>query len=375
MSTRYTEEFKILAVQRHQSGVPISVLYRELGIARSTLFLWIKQYSSNETGQIPREQYLLQKELERLRTENTIFKVCGCSPISPLPSRLAAIDAHKDSFSIHALCRVLSVNRSTYYHYALRSPERTKLQIEDDNLKHFISEIFKKSGGRFGSRRIRVKLLDMGHTASERRISRLMKELGLSSKGARPHLNSANDRQYQYYPNKLKRNFLSPAPDKVWVSDITYAKVGMDFLYLCVIIDLYSRKVIAHKISENIDTALTISAFQQAFSLRGGPSEVVFHSDQGTQYTAFEFRELLKANGITQSFSAPGPPYDNAVAESFFASIKKEDFRRNFYQTVAEFQTAVDAYILFYNDYRPHQRLGYLTPNQTEAEYYASQQV
>lgn len=375
MSNRYTEEFKASAVRQYQSGVPASVLYQQLEIARSTLFLWIKQYSPNETGQIPREQYLLQKELERLRTENTIFKTCGYSPVSPLSVRLAAIDIHKDSFSIHALCRVLSVNRSTYYHYALRSPEQTKLQIEDDTLKPLISEIFEKSGGRFGARRIRVKLLDMGHTTSERRISRLMKELELSSKGASPRLNSANDRQYQYYPNKLKRNFLAPAPDKVWVSDITYAKVGMDFLYLCVIIDLYSRKVIAHKVSENIDTALTISTFQQAFSSRGNPSGVIFHSDQGTQYTAFEFRELMKSNNITQSFSAPGSPHDNAVAESFFASVKKEDFRRNYYRTTEEFQTAVDAYIVFYNDYRPHQRLGYLTPNQAEAAYYSSQQT
>ena len=373
MSNRYTEEFKASAVRQYQSGVPASVLYQQLGIARSTLFLWIKQYSPNEIGQIPREQYLLQKELDRLRTENTIFKTCGCSPVSPLPVRLAAIDIHKDSFSIHALCRVLSVNRSTYYHYALRSPEQTKLQIEDDILKPLISEIFEKSGGRFGTRRIRVKLLDMGHTVSERRISRLMKELGLSSKGTSLRLNSVNDRQYQYYPNKLKRNFLTAAPNKVWVSDITYAKVGIDFLYLCVIIDLYSRKVIAYKVSENIDTALTISTFQQAFSLRGSSSGVIFHSDQGTQYTAFEFRELLKSNGISQSFSVPGSPCDNAVAESFFASIKKEDFRRNYYRTTEEFQTAVDAYILFYNDYRPHQRLGYLTPNQAEAEYYSSQ--
>ena len=375
MSNRYTEEFKALAVQRYQSGVPAAVLYQQLGIARSTLFLWIKQYSPNETSQIPRAQYLLKKELEHLRIENAIFKSCGCSSISPLPVRLAAIDALKGRFSIHALCRALSVNRSTYYHYALRSPEQTKLQIEDDCLKLLISEIFEKSGGRFGSRRIRAKLLDMGHIASERRISRLMKELGLSSRGARPRLNSANDRQHQYYPNKLKRNFLTTAPNKVWVSDITYAKVGMDFLYLCVIIDLYSRKVIGYGISENIDTALTISTFQQAFFLRGSPSGVVFHSDQEVQYTAFEFRGLLKANGITQSFSAPGSPYDNAVTESFFTSIKKEDFRRNYYRTTEEFQAAVDAYILFYNDYCPHQRLGYLTPNQAEAEYCASQQA
>lgn len=195
-----------------------------------------------------------------------------------------------------------------------------------------------------------------------------MKELGLSSQGKRPKLNSANDRQYQYYPNKLKRKFFADAPNSVWVSDITYAKV----LYLCVIIDLYSRKVVGYSISEYIDTALTGAAFQSAFSARKEPSGLIFHSDQGEQYTSFEFQTLRKRHGVTQSFSAPGCPYDNAVAESFFASIKKEDFRRNFYKNEEEFRIAVDGYIDFYNDYRPHQSLGFLTPNQAEEEFYAA---
>ena len=100
---------------------------------------------------------------------------------------------------------------------------------------------------------------------------------------------------------------------------------------------------------------------------------MLFHSDQRTQYTAFSFRKKLREYGIIQSFSAPGNPYDNAVIESFSASIKKEDFRKNFYKTEAEFKIAVSKYIDFYNDYRPHQRLGYLTTNQTEEEYYKSQ--
>lgn len=375
MAKRYTEDFKLQAVQQYQNGVPATELHQRLGIARSTLFLWVKQYSSNGAAQISKEHYLLQKEVERLRAENEIFKSCGCSPSSPLSIRLAAISTHKNEFSIHTLCRTLSVRRSTYYYHTLRAPEQTQLQKEDAELKPVISKIFEKSGRRFGVRRIRTKLLELGYTISERRTSRLMKELGLSAKGARPRLNSANDRQYQYYPNKIKRQFLTDAPNKVWVSDITYAKVGMDFMYLCVIIDLYSRKVIGYKISENIDTALVIDTFQQAFLLRGNPTGVMFHSDQGTQYTAFEFRKLLKQSGVIQSFSAPGSPHDNAVAESFFASIKKEDFRRNYYPTLDQFQAAVDAYIEFYNDYRPHQRLGQLTPNQAEAEYYLAKGV
>jgi transposase InsO family protein len=372
MSKRYTEAFKREISEQYTKGTSAPILCAQYGMARSTLFSWVQQYTANEVGQMPREQYLMVKELERLRTENKIYKVCGCSPSSPLSDRIAAITAHQTEFSIHALCRVLQVNRSTYYYHALRAPEQTQLQMEDAALKPLIVEIFEKSEGRFGARKIRVKLLQEGYTVSERRILRLMKELKLSAKGKHPKLNSANDRQYQYYPNKLKRNFLTDAPNKIWVSDITYAKVGMDFLYLCVIIDLYSRKVIGYGISENIDADLVIKTFTEAFSIRGTPSQLIFHSDQGAQYTAYEFRMLLKRNGVTQSFSAPGTPYDNAVAESFFANIKKEDFRRNFYKTQAEFQEAVERYIAFYNDYRPHQRLGFLTPNQVEDEYNAT---
>lgn len=146
----------------------------------------------------------------------------------------------------------------------------------------------------------------------------------------------------------------------------------MDFLYLCVVIDLYSRKVIGYAISENIDTELVMQAFEQAFISRGEPEGLLFHSDQGTQYTAFAFRQRLKKCSVQQSFSTPGSPHDHAVAESFFASMTKEDFRRNFYKTDEKFRIAVERYIDFYNDYRPHQRLGFLTPNQAEDEYYTA---
>ena len=372
MTKRYPDSLKQIVIDQYKEGLTAKSICAKYGIARSTLFLWKRQYAADETGQMPRERYLLEQELERFRTENMIFKTCGCSPVSPLAERLSAIDTHQEKFSIHALCRVLQVNRSTYYHHAFRSPNKTQLQIEDEVLKPLIAEIFSKSKGRFGARKIRSKLMGLGYTASERRILLLMKELGLSYAGPKPRLNSANDRQYQYYPNKLKRNFLTDAPNMVWVSDITYAKVGMDFLYLCVVIDLYSRKVVSYSISEYIDTALVTQAFLDAFHTRNPSTSLVFHSDQGTQYTSFEFCNLLKQHKITQSFSAPGSPHDNAVAESFFASIKKEDFRRNYYKTEEEFRTAVAEYVEFYNDYRPHQRLGFLTPNQVEKEFYNS---
>lgn len=370
MAKRFTEEEKEAAVKKYESGHTAESVSAEYGISRSTFYTWKKQLQPDDRGQIPRKQYLMEQELQRLRIENQIFRESGCCPTSPLDSRIEAIHRLKDQYSIHTLCRVLDVNRATFYHHEFRSPEITQLEQNDALLKPLIVNIFEKSSGRFGARRIRVKLLQAGHIVSERRVSRLMKELKISSKGPSPRINSANDRQYQYYPNKLKRKFLSAAPNITWVSDITYARVGHDFLYLCVVIDLYSRKVVSYSISEHINAELVKHAFLEAFHSRGNPEKLTFHSDQGTQYTAFEFRQLLKQLGVIQSFSAPGSPHDNAVAESFFASIKKEDFRRNFYKTEEEFQVAVAEYIEFYNDYRPHQRLGSLTPNQAEEEYY-----
>lgn len=176
MSKHHSEEYKRMVVKQYSHCIPAAEICKQYGIARSTLFLWVKQYTADETGQIPREAYLMQKEVERLRTENQIFKVCGCSPISPLQDRIAAIKANQEKFSIHALCRTLDVNRSTYYYHALRSPVITQLQAEDDKLKPIISEMFEKSSGRFGARKIRAKMVQSGYIVSERRVLRLMKE-------------------------------------------------------------------------------------------------------------------------------------------------------------------------------------------------------
>lgn len=300
MVKRYTDAEKELAVKKFEQGYISSDICAEYGIARSTLFLWCKQFRPYANGRIPRKQYLMEKELQRLRIENQIFRESGCCPTSPLDARIKSIHRLKDQYSIHILCRVLNVNRATFYHHEFHSPEVTQLEEGDALLKPLILEIFKQSSGRFGVRRIRAKLVQAGHIVSERRVSRLMKELKISSKGPTPRINSANDRQYQYYPNKLKRKFLTAAPNITWVSDITYARVGHDFLYLCVVIDLYSRKVVSYSISEHINTELVKQAFLEAFYSRGTPENLTFHSDQGTQYTAFEFRQLLKKLSVIQ---------------------------------------------------------------------------
>lgn len=148
--------------------------------------------------------------------------------------------------------------------------------------------------------------------------------------------------------------------------------VNYERYYLCVIIDLFSRKVIAYQIDHNQETPIVEKAFQDAYRSRNAPSGLVFHSDQGLQYTAYSFRKLLRSLKVTQSFSAPGCPYDNAVAEAFFRTIKAEEVSRHQYKTEKELRDSVAEYINFFNNRRPHQKFGYRTPNQIEADYYGT---
>lgn len=169
--------------------------------------------------------------------------------------------------------------------------------------------------------------------------------------------------------NILQRQFQVNEPNKVWVSDVTCFKVNSKYLYVCAILDLFSRKVVAYRVSSQNSTYLITSTFRQAFQNRGAPQHLTFHSDQGTQYTSKAFRKLLYMNKVVQSFSKPGTPHDNAVAESFFASMKREEIYRTQYKSERQFAESVDAYIEFYNTRRPHSTLHYKTPDQFEESY------
>ena len=169
----------------------------------------------------------------------------------------------------------------------------------------------------------------------------------------------------------LEREFSTEKPNQVWVSDITYFKVSGYWVYLCIILDLYSRKIVGHRISRNASTNLVTATFRNAYLERSKPKNLTFHSDRGKQYTSATFAQLLQANSVKQSFSASGRPCDNAVAESFFASFKKEEAYRKEYTSEQSFRKSVDQYIQFYNENRPHQTLNYKTPQSFEESYWA----
>lgn len=212
---------------------------------------------------------------------------------------------------------------------------------------------------------------DYGINISIGRVYRLMGSMDLPKMSTAKPKSSCRRTDNGKYSNHLQQRFSQDAPNLVWVSDITYLKAGGKWYYLCVVIDLFSRKVISWHLSNRADVNLVITAFQKAYKFRNSPYGLMFHSDRGTQYTAFAFRQLLDSLNVVQSFSKKGYPFDNAVCECFFKYLKKEETNRRTYLTFEDLQLSIFEYIEgYYNSRRPHGSLGYLTPNEAESAYW-----
>lgn len=211
---------------------------------------------------------------------------------------------------------------------------------------------------------------DYGVTISVGRVYRLMKQIQLPKMSTdKPTSNKYCDNNA--YDNHLNQNFTQKAPNLVWVGDITYLKAGSKWYFLCIIMDLFSRKVISWSLSAKNDADSVISTFKKAYEKRNSPYGLMFHSDRGSQFTAFSFRKLLDSLDVVQSFSQKGYPYDNACCECFFKYLKKEETNRKNYQTKQELFLALFEYIEgFYNTKRPHTTLNMLTLNEAEALYW-----
>ena len=232
-----------------------------------------------------------------------------------------------------------------------------------------VQQVFDDNAQRFGAEKIRVILADSGVHVSTKRISAIMQELGLRS--VRTDAKKQYKRQQlRQRKNLLQRQFTASRPNETWVSDITYFKLKDYWVYLCVILDLYSRKVVGWRISRNTSTRLVTATFRAAYQERGCPKGLTFHSDRGSQYTSNTMNQLLEANNVTQSFSASGSPHDNAVVESFFATFKKEEAYRREYTSEQSFRKIAQEFIQFYNEVRPHQTLRYKTPQAFEEIYW-----
>lgn len=219
---------------------------------------------------------------------------------------MRAVHLLRHEHAIITLCRVLDVNRSSYYkHFNSKEPKRA---IENKKIKNCILQIYSKAKCRYGAQKMRKVLeVDYGIHISQGRVYRLMKQMQLPKMSTiKPKFKAANKSEDKSCHNVLKQNFNPKEPNKAWCSDITYIKAGGRFFYLCVIIDLFSRRVIAYKLSKNIDTKLVVDTFESALKNRNYPKNVIFHSDRGSQYTSDEFRKRLDRASFIQSFSKKG---------------------------------------------------------------------
>ena len=231
-----------------------------------------------------------------------------------------------------------------------------------------VKQAFDDSGQRFGAEKIRIVLADSGIHVSKKRILTIMQEMGLSSVRVDAKKQFKRKQQYEKQ-NLLKREFAVGHPNRIWVSDITYFKIKSYWVYLCIILDLYSRKIVGWRVSRNMSTNLVTATFKAAFRERGQPQNLTFHSDRGKQYMSKTLTSLFQKYGVKQSFSATARPLDNAVAETFFSTFKREEAYRKDYTSEQHFRRSTEEYIRFYNEVRPHQTLNYKTPQAFEDAY------
>ena len=377
MPKEYSTKFKTEVIKRYQNGESILALSQELCIAQSTIYHWRKEYYSIKTANrtyTPKEFDALSRRLEKLEHEMEIIKQSGYIADVPLQKKLSVLEniyrQADNTYSVHELCEALDIARGTFYNYIFRRADHSKREEAQVELMRLVQQVFDDSSQRFGAEKIRVTLTESGVCVSTKRIAAIMRELGLQS--VRPDAKKQYKKQQQYKKqNLLERQFTAEHPNQIWVSDITYFKVNDYWVYLCVILDLFSRKIVGYRVSRNASTNLVTSTFRTAFRERGNPSSLTFHSDRGKQYTSAAFTALLQKCGVKQSFSATARPHDNAVAETFFASFKKEEAYHREYTSEQSYRKSVEQYIQFYNELRPHRTLKYKTPTAFEKAYWA----
>lgn len=284
------------------------------------------------------------------------------------------VKAHKETYPIAMLCRVLKLSRSSYYKWCKREP--SKREKENQELLGQIRTIHSESRESYGSLKIQKVLAAQGRNVGRPRIVRLMKMANLSAKRVRlTRRTTQRSGQKRAAPNLLNQKFEVQAPNKVWLSDITYIRVKEKWLYLAAVLDLYSRRIIGWSMSQRMTEELTLDALGMALQHRRPKGEqLMHHSDQGSQYTSDGYLKLLDSQEIQVSMSGAGNCYDNAPMESFFSNLKLELIYHESFDSVSQARQAIFDYIeVFYNRSRVHSSIGYVAPEEYEQQFMARQ--
>ncbi|EJO3119359.1 TPA: IS3 family transposase [Klebsiella pneumoniae] len=372
---RYPEEFKIEAVKQVvDRGHSVSSIATRLDITTHSLYAWIKKYgpdssANKEQSDDQAEIRRLQKELKRVTDERDIFKKSRGVLRKAVRLRYAFIRDNTCYWPVRLLCRVLDVHPSGFYAWLLQ-PHSQRHQA-DLRLTGQIKQFWLESGCVYGYRKIHLDLRDSGHQCGVNRVWRLMKRVGIKAQVGYRSPRARKGETSIVSPNRLQRQFNPDAPDERWVTDITYIRTHEGWLYLAVVVDLFSRKIIGWSMQSRMTKDIVLNALLMAVWRRNPQKQVLVHSDQGSQYTSHEWQSFLKSHGLEGSMSRRGNCHDNAVAESFFQLLKRERVKKKIYGTREEARSDIFDYIeMFYNSKRRHGSSDQMPPTEYENQYY-----
>lgn len=260
------------------------------------------------------------------------------------------------------MCQVLEVSENGYYNWRTRG--RSKRKRDDEQLAERIEDAYQKNRGNYGSPRIHAELKEQGIHCGRKRVARLMREKHLYAGRKRRKARTTNsNHRFPIAANLLKRDFTADAPNKKWVSDITFIETQEGWLYLSGVLDTYSRKIVGWAMDKNHNAELVKTALHMALLGRQPPAGLIHHSDRGSEYASHSYQLLLQENHIQASMSGTGDCYDNAMMESFWATLKEECCGQIIFVTRSEAKAAIFEYIeVYYNRKRMHSSLGYVSP-------------
>ena len=282
--------------------------------------------------------------------------------------RYTFIRANSTIWPVRWLCQLLEVHPSGYYGW--RKQPRSARTVANDRLTGLIKQFWLESGAVYGYRKIHRDLREMGERCSKNRVYRLMREAGLRAQVGYRRPRARTGPASVIAPNRLEQQFDATEPNETWVTDITYIRTHEGWLYLAVVIDLYSRRVVGWSMQSRITKELVLNALLMAVWRRKPSTAVTVHSDQGSQYTSHDWQAFLRANNLQASMSRRGNCHDNAVAESFFQLLKRERIKRHIYVTRDEARTDLVDYIeMFYNSRRRHGFNNLLSPVEYERRF------
>ncbi|WP_375155177.1 IS3 family transposase [Micromonospora sp. 4G55] len=379
--SKYTEEFRRDAVDLvRSSGRPINQVARELGMSHETLRNWARA-AERQAGMSPlapggdelsvadkdAEIARLRREVAELRQEKEILRGSRLfrEGDGSVTSRFRFISTHRATWSVKRLCRILAVSRSGFYRWAASEPTRRSRAAAEDALAEQIKFIHADSGGTYGSPRVTVELRCQGVRVNRKRVERIMRRRDVVGRHLRRRKRTTiPDPAAPPAPDLVGRDFTATAPDQRWCGDITYLRAGGGWLYLATVIDIATRRLIGWSINTHMRAGLIIDALHAAVAARGGRvDDVIFHSDRGAQGGSGDFADVCRRHGIRRSMGRVGSSYDNALAEAFFATLKRElDVDRRRWASEADARRDVFRWIGFYNHRRRHSALGYLSP-------------